>query len=133
VSVVGIDHVAITVSNVESTLIWYESVLGAESLYVDLWRAGTIPVVILQVGASRLSIHDAAAPGTPGASAPTVGSVDLCFRWKGSIAAAIVKIESLGITIEEGPVDRPASNGVFGQSIYIRDPDANLIELLSVD
>jgi catechol 2,3-dioxygenase-like lactoylglutathione lyase family enzyme len=129
----GIDHVAITVADVETTVAWYERVLDAEPAYLDLWRQGKIPVVILQLGVTRLSVHDAARPGEPKAAVPTVGAADICFRWKGSLEGAQRQLAGAGVPIEEGPVGRPASNGIAGESIYFRDPDGNLIELLSID
>ncbi len=127
----GLDHLAITVADVEATVAWYGRVLGAEPLYLDAWRAGKIPVVIIQVGASRLSVHSAAAPASPHAAVPTVGSVDVCFRWSGPLSAAIDHLESCDAAIVEGPVPRPAADGQAGRSVYVRDPDGNLVELLS--
>ena len=83
--VVGLDHLAITVADVEATLDWYERVLGAERLLYDLWRAGTIPIAMLQVGASRLSIHPSSAPASPHARVPMPGSADVCFRFAGPV------------------------------------------------
>jgi catechol 2,3-dioxygenase-like lactoylglutathione lyase family enzyme len=127
----GIDHVAITVQDVERTLAFYREVLDAKTLYEDLWRAGKIPVVLLQVGASRLSVHSAAAPAAPHARLPTPGSVDLCFRWDAPIEAAIARLRRHGVEIVEGPVPRPAADGAEGRSVYFRDPDGNLLELLT--
>jgi catechol 2,3-dioxygenase-like lactoylglutathione lyase family enzyme len=132
-AVEGIDHLAITVADVEATIAWYVRVLGAEALYLDRWREGTIPVVLLQVGHHRLSVHEAAAPAKPGAAVPTVGSVDLCLRWSGPLTDAQAHLDRQGVAIIEGPVARPAANGELGGSIYFRDPDGNLLELLSVD
>ena len=130
-SVLGFDHVAITVADVERTLAFYAAALGAEPLYLELFREGRIPVAILQIGASRLSVHPAAAPALPHAAHPTPGSADLCFRWGDTIDAAIAQLEAQGISIEEGPVPRPAADGAPGQSVYFRDPDDNLVELLT--
>ena len=129
----GLDHAALTVADVERTLAFYRGVLGAEVLYEDLWRAGKLPVAILQLGASRLSVHAAAAPASPHARAPTPGSADLCFRWDGPLDAAARRLAAAGVAIEEGPVPRPAADGALGASLYFRDPDGNLLELLSTD
>jgi catechol 2,3-dioxygenase-like lactoylglutathione lyase family enzyme len=129
----GIDHVAITVADVEATVSWYSRVLGANPRYLAEWRAGKIPVVILQVGESRLSVHSAAAPAKPHAHAPTPGSADLCFRWSGPLSDAEAHLAAFGIELELGPVPRPAADGKFGRSVYFRDRDNNLLELLSTD
>ena len=131
-AVEGLDHLAITVADVEATLAWYERALGAERLHHDLFVSGAIPIALLQVGASRLSVHPAAAPAAPHAVAPTPGSADVCFRWSGAVADAVAALEAAGVAVEEGPVPRPASNGVMGESVYCRDPDGNLVELLTV-
>jgi catechol 2,3-dioxygenase-like lactoylglutathione lyase family enzyme len=132
-SIRGLDHVAITCADPETTLDFYKRVLGAQSLFEELWRAGEIPVVLLQVGASRLSLHAAASPAEPHARTPLPGSQDLCFRWDGPIAAAARRLLEHDVEIELGPVDRPAADGKAGRSVYFRDPDGNLLELLSTD
>jgi catechol 2,3-dioxygenase-like lactoylglutathione lyase family enzyme len=132
VSVAGFDHVAITVADVGAAIRWYERVLGAEPIMEELWQAGRMPVALLQVGAHRMSLHPATAPASPHALRPTPGSADLCFRWEGSVAEAIARLEANGVPVEEGPVPRPASNGERGQSVYFRDPDGNLLELLTL-
>lgn len=129
----GLDHVAITVVDVEATIAFYERVLGAELVYGDLWREGKLPVAILQIGANRMNVHDAAKPALPNASVATPGSEDFCFRWDGPLADAIAHLEAQGVAIEEGPVPRPAADGEVGQSVYFRDPDGNLVEFLGTD
>ena len=131
--VVGLDHVAVTVADVDATLDWYERVLGAQRLHDDLRRAGTIPVGLLQVGASRLSVHPAAAPVAPHAAHPLPGSADLCFRHRGTVEAVLAGLAALGVPVVDGPVGRPAADGVMGRSVYVRDPDGNLIELLTTE
>ena len=129
----GLDHVAITVADVERTLKFYREVLAATTHFEDAWREGKIPVVLLQVGASRLSVHDAASPAEPYAKQPTPGSGDICFRWDGPIAGAAAHLEDCGVGVIVGPVPRPAADGSAGQSVYFRDPDGNLLEFLSTD
>lgn len=128
----GFDHVAITVADVDATVDWYERVLGAEPLLHDRWKAGEMPVALLQIGASRLSVHPAAAPAAPHALAPTPGSADLCFRYAGPVAEILATLDANGVAVVEGPVGRPASNGARGVSVYFRDPDQNLLELLTL-
>lgn len=129
----GLDHVAITCADIEATLDFYKRVLGAETHFEDLWREGKIPVVLMQVGESRLSVHSAAAPAKPHAHVPMPGSEDMCFRWDGPIEEAANLLDERGVEIILGPVARPAADGQAGQSVYFRDPDQNLVELLSTD
>ena len=131
--VAGFDHVAITVADVDATLAWYRRVLAAEPLHVDLWREGKLPVALLQVGASRMSVHPAAAPAAPHADAPTPGSADLCFRFDGPVDDILRLLDDTGVAVVDGPVPRPAANGEMGTSVYFRDPDGNLLELLTTE
>jgi catechol 2,3-dioxygenase-like lactoylglutathione lyase family enzyme len=132
VPIEGFDHVAITVADVDATVDWYHRVLAAEPLHRDLWLAGTLPVALLQIGAARLSVHPAAAPAAPHAQAPTPGSADLCFRFDGPVSQILELLDTAGVAVEDGPVPRPASNGERGASVYFRDPDGNLLELLTL-
>jgi fructose-1,6-bisphosphatase/inositol monophosphatase family enzyme/catechol 2,3-dioxygenase-like lactoylglutathione lyase family enzyme len=127
----GYDHLAITVADVERTVAFYRDVLGARVLYEDEWRSGRLPIAMLQIGANRMNVHPAAAPAAPHATTPTPGSVDLCFRWDAPLEAAVALLQQRGIAIIEGPVPRPAADGAWGRSVYFRDPDGNLLELLS--
>ena len=129
----GLDHVAITVANMDTTLDFYKRVLGAQTHYEEEFRKGEIPVVILQVGVSRISVHLAASPASPHALVPQPGSADICFRWDGLISEAQAKLAAQGIAVIEGPVPRPSADGLPGQSVYFRDPDENLLELLTTD
>ncbi len=127
----GFDHYAITVADMEATIAFYRNVLGAEILWEKQWREGKMPVISMQLGANRMNVHQAKAPAAPHAHKPTPGSADLCFRWEGPIAAAAAMLEKNGVAVIEGPAPRPAADGIWGQSVYFRDPDGNLLELLS--
>lgn len=127
----GFDHLAITVEDAERTVAFYCDVLGAQVLYEEEWRAGRLPIAMLQIGANRLNVHPAAAPVAPHAARPTPGSVDVCLRWDDTIAAALELLARHGVAVVEGPVPRPAADGVWGRSVYFRDPDGNLVELLT--
>lgn len=127
----GFDHYAITVADMEATIAFYRDCLGIEILWEAEWRAGKVPVVSMQIGANRMNVHPARAPAAPHARAPTPGSADLCMRWDGPIADAQALLARAGVAVEVGPVPRPAADGVWGYSVYFRDPDGNLLELLS--
>ncbi len=129
----GFDHLAITCNDVDASIAFYSSVLGAELLLADLWHERKMPVAIMQIGSNRLSLHETAAPAKPHAQSPTPGSVDLCFRWVGPIDGAVSHLAQHDVAVVEGPVPRPASNGERGQSVYFRDLDGNLLELLTLD
>ncbi len=83
--------------------------------------------------ASWLSVHHAAAPAAPHAAAPTPGSADICFRFRGLIDDAAAMLTGADVEVVDGPVPRLAADGSRGASVYCRDPDGNLIELLATD
>lgn len=135
--IAGFDHLAITAADPEATMAFYRDVLGAEVLYEDRWRDGTMPVYSLQVGANRINVHDPVRdediPDELLASRPVPGSEDVCFRWEGPISEAVDLLESHGVALVEGPVFRLASDNSKATSVYFNDPDGNLLELLTVD
>jgi catechol 2,3-dioxygenase-like lactoylglutathione lyase family enzyme len=133
VPVRGIDHVAITVADVERTAAFYADLLGAEVLFLDEFRRGKFHVVSLIVGANRINVHPSP-PRTPVhlvARCPTAGSVDICFRWDGPIEEVLAVLRERGLPVVEGPVPRPAADGGTATSVYTRDPDGNLLEFLT--
>lgn len=132
-TVAGFDHLAITVADVEATVAFYQRVLGAEPLYLDRFREGRFPIVTLVVGANRINVHPSPPRGDLVARLPTPGSVDVCFRWRGPIEGAVAHLASHDVAVVEGPSFRLASDGSKGQSVYFRDPDGNLLELLTID
>jgi catechol 2,3-dioxygenase-like lactoylglutathione lyase family enzyme len=126
----GFDHVSITVADIDAACRFYERVLGArveEDYKVD----GRTIVRRVMVGKAMFNIHQQGNGVDLVARVPTPGSVDLCFRWTGTIESAIDRLKSLAIQIIEGPAPRIANDGKPGQSIYFRDPDGNLLELLA--
>jgi catechol 2,3-dioxygenase-like lactoylglutathione lyase family enzyme len=133
VSIRGFDHYAITVADIERTIAFYRGVLGCPILWEKEWRAGQMPIVTIQVGWNAINVHPASGPLEPHALRPTAGSADLCFRWDGPLEEAMELLRRNGVAIEIGPVPRPAADRVRGRSVYFRDPDGNLLELLSTD
>ena len=126
----GIDHVVLVVKDIPTALAFYSDVLGLEVLGEAEWRRGERRFPSLKVGATNmLNVHD---PSYPDAALnPQPGSEDLCFVWEGPIENAVTRLQSRGVAIEVGPVKRRGARGVMGTSVYFRDPDGNLIELMS--
>lgn len=130
-SIRGFDHFAITVADIERTIDFYRGVLGCEILYEEAWRQGKLPIVSIRIGANVVNVHQQGRELDPHAGRPTPGSGDFCMRWDAPLEEAVKLLESKGVAVIEGPLPRPAADGALGRSIYFRDPDDNLLELLS--
>lgn len=126
----GIDHVAITVADLDAACEFYAHVLGArvEEAYEI---GGRIAVKRVAFGQAILNIHQQGNGVDLVARQPLPGSTDICFRWAGDINAAKTQLESRGVTVIEGPVARISADGFAGNSVYFRDLDGNLVELLA--
>lgn len=124
-----IDHVAITVADIETTTAFYDRLFGAEVL-----RDHKPIVRALKLGGGvQLSVHQSGNGVDLVAARPTPGSVDICFRIPAPIEAAVLHLGKHGVAIVDGPSPRTASDGRPAQSVYFRDPDGNLIELMAAD
>ena len=126
----GIDHVAITVADLDATCRFYADTLDArveETYEID----GRVIVKRVAIGQAILNVHQQGNGVDLVARQPLPGSTDICFRWGGDIAAAKQLLESRGVEIIEGPAPRVSADGKPASSVYFRDPDGNLVELLA--
>ena len=128
--ITGIDHIAITVRDLEAACRFYDRLFAAETR-VNYAPHGKPLVRQIALGGALLSVHQAGNGIELAAKKPTIGSADICFRWDGSIASAVAMLNERGVEIIEGPVPRHTADGLPSQSIYFRDLDANLIELMA--
>jgi len=118
------DHCVIAVSDWERSNAFYADVLGAEIVPVGAGFA-------YRFGTNQLNIHGPGVDGEPNARPPVApGGADLCFVWESTIAGAIEHLERHAVTIELGPVERFGAQGA-GTSVYFRDPDGSLLELIA--
>jgi catechol 2,3-dioxygenase-like lactoylglutathione lyase family enzyme len=122
---IAFDHCVIHVSDWERSNAFYRDVLAAE--VVPTGSGG----FAYRFGGVQLNCHGPGAVGAPRAARPVEpGGSDLCFEWQGPIATATAHLAEHGIAPELGPVPRFGAKGE-GVSVYFRDPDGSLIELIS--
>lgn len=129
--VARIDHVAFAARNLTNAVRFYGDVLGLMPMDAPFLVDGQVAVQRIGVAEILLSIHQEGSGARPIASSPTPGSLDICFEWNGDIQSAVAHLDLLGIERTEGPVPRRARDGAARLSLYFRDPDGNLIELMA--
>lgn len=117
-----IDHLVLTVQNLEVTCKFYSHVLGMEVITFDDNRKA------LKFGEQKINLHEVDREFEPKALAPTPGSADICLVTSVTLEQAIAHLKSCNVPILTEPVTRIGAKGNI-QSIYFRDPDGNLIEL----
>ena len=123
----SIDHIVMQAVDVSKTIKFYTEILG---MTYNQFRppSGVSVRHSLHFGAQKINLHDAGSPFRPHAKNPAAGSVDLCFITQQPLGDWQQYLTNFGIVIEEGPVRKTGANGTL-LSIYIRDPDGNLIEI----
>jgi len=117
-----IDHVVLTVFDLDRTLDFYSRVLGMEPVTFAGGRRG------LAFGRQKLNLHQAGREFEPKALKPAPGAIDLCFISETPLAQVIESLEEHGVAVIAGPVDKTGAMGPI-KSVYFRDPDGNLIEV----
>lgn len=124
--VTSLDHLVISVADIARTIIFYTDVLGmcAE----QFTPADGSTRWALTFGSQKINLHDASRPFAPHAGTVATGTADLCFLTDIAIADWQSHLAALNVAIEEGPVKRTGATGPI-LSLYIRDPDGNLIEI----
>jgi catechol 2,3-dioxygenase-like lactoylglutathione lyase family enzyme len=118
----SIDHVVLTVRDVERTCEFYSRVLGMRVVTFAEGRKA------LAFGHQKFNLHQAGSEFDPKAHAPLPGSADFCVVTSVPIAQVVSHLEACGVAILEGPVERTGATGPL-MSVYFRDPDANLVEV----
>lgn len=117
-----LDHLVLTVANVGITCEFYRDVLGMEVVTFSAGRKA------LRFGVQKINLHQAGHEIDPKAAKPGPGSADLCLIAATPLGEVLAELTAKGIVLEAGPVTRTGATGPI-QSIYIRDPDRNLIEI----
>ncbi|MBI2318366.1 MAG: VOC family protein [Betaproteobacteria bacterium] len=117
-----IDHLVLTVRDVEATCRFYARVLGMEVVTFGAGRRA------LSFGRQKINLHRHGNEFEPKADQPTPGSSDVCLIAAVPVADVIAHLAACGVAVLEGPVERTGATGPI-VSVYFRDPDRNLIEV----
>ncbi|AXC09596.1 biphenyl-2,3-diol 1,2-dioxygenase III-related protein [Acidisarcina polymorpha] len=116
-----LDHLVLTVANLNATIDFYTEVLGMDAVTFEGRKA-------LRFGEQKINLHQRGHEFNPKAAHPTPGSGDLCFITLTPLEEVVEYLTALRVHVEEGPVDRTGAVGKI-RSVYIRDPDHNLVEI----
>lgn len=123
---VTLDHCVVHVSDWARSNDFYHRVLGAEVVPVGAGFA-------YRFGQQQLNLHGPGMTPHPVARLPVPpGGTDLCFVWAGPVEEAKAHLETCGVEVELGPVERNGAHGP-GRSVYFRDPDGSLLEFISYE
>lgn len=118
-----LDHLVLTVQDIEVTCAFYARVLGMEVISFGAGRKA------LRFGNQKINLHPIPSnPVTLVAERPTAGSADLCFIASRPLAEVIAHLEVCGVPIIAGPIERSGATSPI-MSVYFRDPDGNLLEV----
>ena len=117
-----LDHLVLTVHDIERSCQFYQQILNISVVTFGVNRKA------LQLHQQKINFHSVDSPIEPHAQNPTPGSADLCLVTETPLEFLLDHLQHKGVAIEMGPVNRTGAQGPI-RSIYIRDPDQNLIEL----
>ena len=117
-----IDHLVLTVHDLDRTIDFYSRVLGMEPVTFAGGRRA------LSFGRQKLNLHQAGREFEPKALKPVPGAIDLCLITEAPVAEVIEHLEAQGVHIVQGPVEKTGATGPI-LSVYFRDPDGNLVEV----
>jgi catechol 2,3-dioxygenase-like lactoylglutathione lyase family enzyme/ketosteroid isomerase-like protein len=117
-----LDHLVLTVRDPTATCDFYRRILGMETVAFGQGR------LALRFGLQKINLHPAGQEFALRAGRPTSGSGDLCFLTAEPLRAWIERLAEHGVPLLDGPVKRTGALGPI-ESIYLRDPDGNLLEI----
>ena len=123
----NIDHIVMTVFDIEKSVHFYSNILGME-LQEFYSSIDNTKRKSLKFGKQKINLHKASKPYKPHANKPLPGTMDICFLSDINVNEWIKKFDKFDIKVESGPLKKTGANGPI-RSIYIRDPDKNLIEI----
>ena len=120
--IAGLDHLVITTRRLDACIAFYSGVLG---MRLETFGEGR---KALRFGDQKFNLHDASTATDAYAAMPTPGSLDFCLLADRPLDEVIAALKDKGVAIELGPVMRTGARFPI-RSIYLRDPDGNLVEV----
>ena len=117
-----IDHLVLTVADIDRTVEFYTRILGMKKIEFGEGR------IALTFGEQKINLHQLGKEFEPKAQQVKAGSADLCFIIDTPVAQAIEHLRQHDVELIEGPVSRTGASGKI-ISAYLRDPDGNLLEV----
>ena len=124
--ITSLDHLVLTVTDMVASVAFYRDILGMQA--IEFEAADGSRRWALAFGAQKINLHPAQAPFAPHAAKPRAGAADLCFLSPTPLEAWSTYFEACGQQVIDGPVQRSGALGPI-VSLYIRDPDGNLLEI----
>lgn len=121
----SLDHLVLTVADIDTSCAFYGRVLGMQVVTFGAGRKA------LAFGVQKINLHQAGREFEPKAQRPTPGSADLCLLTSVPLPVVQQHLAACGVPVLEGPVQRTGAQGPI-LSVYIRDPDQNLIEIANL-
>lgn len=126
ISIGSVDHLVLTVADVDRAIEFYERVLGMTPVSFPGDRRG------VSFGGQTIKLHATNELVAPTATHPVPGSANLCLVTNNALSEVQEHLRNNDVRIEEGPVSRLGSQGVI-TSLYLHDPDGNLLEIARYD
>lgn len=124
--IASLDHLVLTVRDLEATIAFYTRVLGMHEVTFGAGRKA------LAFGGQKINLHAAGREFEPKADRPTPGSADFCLLSDTPVEDWLAHLARHGVAVLEGPVARTGAVGPL-RSIYLRDPDDNLVEIANCE
>ena len=132
---VGFDHVVLPTKDSEKFIAFYKG-LGFNIIDEEQWRTGETNRFAIQVGDSKINVHPPELTGVMRGTTATPGCGDLCFVWEGTVDQILQMINNLGAEVADGPVRRRGGRNAgqtWATSVYVWDPDGNVLEFMVYD
>ena len=122
-----LDHIVLTTAHEAACVDFYTRIMG---MRLETFVGGTPPVTrkAFKYGNQKINLHVKGKEFDPKAHLPVPGSLDLCFIASMPLEQVIAKLNAEAWPILEGPVMRTGATQKI-RSVYVRDPDLNLIEI----